>query len=242
MSATASLRYSLLSTTSPGRQSLLASLWILFQMALDSAENSPEELFDLLRLRLLTLLLLEPESLLKVVLLLLLRRRWILPWWLLRPELLALLRTMLRCFLFLHLRCLLRLDLLLLLWCILFLSFLQVVWCRVRWCMVLLQCFLWVLQLLLPCMLLIDVHGEKESAADRCAWGKGICRCVWRPSQGKPCARCAWRHSQGKPCARRGHSRITRSRRCQWKTCAIARRATLRMKMSWEAREPNESA
>ena len=75
MSATASLRYSLLSTPSPGRQSLLASLWILFQMALDSAENSPEELFDLLRLRLLTLLLLEPESLLKVVLLLLLRRR-----------------------------------------------------------------------------------------------------------------------------------------------------------------------
>ena len=70
MSATASLRYSLLSGPSPGRQSLLASLWILFQMALDSAEDSPEELFDLLRLRLLTLLLLEP-----VVLLLLLRRR-----------------------------------------------------------------------------------------------------------------------------------------------------------------------
>jgi len=75
MSATASLRYSLLSKPSPGRQSILAVLCISFQMALDSAEDSPEELFDQLRLRLLTLLLLELESLLKVVLPLLLR------WW-----------------------------------------------------------------------------------------------------------------------------------------------------------------
>ena len=74
-SATASLRYNILSKPSPERQSLLALLWILFQMALDSAEDSQEELFDLLRLRQLTLLLLELESLLKGVLLLLLRRR-----------------------------------------------------------------------------------------------------------------------------------------------------------------------